>query len=126
MGRSHNGAKVVRIFNTVEHDDQAGSREDVIERNILMRRAESEDALVRDAFRCAIESVARFEANRDGLLAAEFNNFLDARACGAFRDHDLVERTTGAERFPNRMDAKRETHVTFDRSGSSIVKRHAF
>lgn len=60
------------------------------------------------------------------MPAAQFNYFLYTRPGSSFCDDDLIERAAGAKRFPNRVDAKRETHVTFDRSGSSIVKRHAF
>jgi len=126
MGCSHDGAKVVRVLNAIERNQQTGPTEHFLKLCILMRRAEGNDALMRDPIGGAIESFAIFEADRDGTLAAQFDDFLDARPRGSFRDDDLVERAAGAQRFANRMDAKRETHVTFDRSGSSIVKSYAF
>jgi DNA-binding transcriptional MerR regulator len=116
----------VRIFNAVEHDEQGGSREHFVETGILMRRPEGDDALVGDALGHAVERIASFEADWDGMPAAQFDDFLYARPGGTLGDDDLIEWPAGAERFPNRVDAKRETHVTFDRSGSSIVKRHVF
>jgi hypothetical protein len=104
---ANDGAEVVRIFNTVEDDDQSSVVEDAAQVDITTSSAECNHALMRNTFAPAIESFARFEANGHGLSTAEFDNLLNARSARAFRDRNSVERTPGAQGLAHGVNAER-------------------
>ena len=64
-----------------------------------------DDALVRRTPGQPVEGGARFEAHGDGRAARQVDDLLHARAAGALRDQDALERALRLERFDDGMNA---------------------
>jgi DNA-binding transcriptional MerR regulator len=104
------GAQIVGIFNAVEHDMQTARGDGGFECRVFFGRAQRDYALMIGASGGAIELFAGFETHRNGAFAAQFDDFLKARAGGAFDDEDALQGTRGAEGFPDGMDSRDRSH----------------
>lgn len=91
VGGPDDRAEIVRVFDAIEDDHETGIRGDVIEFGVFRGRSESDNALVGVAAGQAGKSAAVFEPDWNRGSAREIDDFLDARASGAFRDHDSIE-----------------------------------
>jgi len=58
--------------------------------------SKGDDALVGSALGRTVERFAGFKAHGDFAIAAEFDDFLEARSAGSFDDQDAVKRAAGA------------------------------
>src|SRR6267154_2075225 len=103
MGRSHDGAQIVRIFHAIQYHQQLRAFQHLVELGITLRGAKSHDALMRGAIRSAIERIARFKAHRHGMLASQIHNLLYPRTACATSNQDPVERSSSAKGFPYGM-----------------------
>jgi hypothetical protein len=96
--RAKNGADVLRILDFVEHHDQRRPlvrRREVFERRFGSPFDLGHDPLMRAAFRCPIELVARDVANAYRMAARFLEQALQA-IVGALRDEDFL-RATGLD-----------------------------
>ncbi len=101
MSGTNDGSEIMRIFHAVKYDKQLSMIDDRIELGVSASGTEAKNALMRDALRGPIESFARLKAHGHGGCAGEFDDFLDTRAAGAFRDQDFINGMLGAEGFTN-------------------------
>ena len=105
VGGADDGAEIVRIFHAVEHDEHL-ARCDGFEVGVLARGAEGDDALVRGGTGQAVQRGARFEAHRHAGAAREIDDFLQARASGALRDHDALDGVAGSAGLRRRDECR--------------------
>src|SRR5258708_2897177 len=113
MRRSHDRAQVVWIFHAIQYHQQLRPFQYLVELGITLRGAKSHDALMRGAIRSAIERIARFEADRHGMLAGEIHNLLYPWTACAPGDQYPVERSSGAKGFAYGMNTGQNASVAF-------------
>jgi hypothetical protein len=106
MRRANDGAEVVGIFHSVQDDEQLRSIEDVIQFDVIVHDAKSDNALMRDALTETIERISWFETNGNAALPTELDDLLNPRPGRAFRDQNLVERAMRAQRLANRVNTE--------------------
>ena len=109
MRGAHDGAQVVRIFHAVEHHEHLAIGHG-IQVGVLARRAQGDHALMGRGTRQAVQRRARFEAHGNLGLARQVDDLLQARAAGALRDQDALQRIAGAQGFGDRMNAAQQGH----------------
>ncbi len=105
MGRSDYGAEIVRILNSVKHNQQTRSGENLLERNVSLGCRERHNSLMRHAFHHSVQSFTRLESNRNPPLPAQFDDLLKPSAGGALNDVYTVQRPAGPQGFSHRMDS---------------------
>jgi hypothetical protein len=113
----HNGAEVVRIFYSIEQNDEAdltfsliGARENIFDRGGGARGGDSDYTLVLACVREAIKLAAIFEADGNTALAGELDDFFDASVLATLGDDDAVEGAACFESFANRVNAGEPIH----------------
>ena len=105
MGGSHNRAQIVGVFHAIQHYQQPGARQHLIQRLIMMGRAHGDHSLMIRTGAEAIQRILRLEAQGNGVLARQIDDLLNARTPGSARDQDPVQRAPGPQRFAHRMHA---------------------
>ena len=71
-----------------------------------MRRAQCENALMRDANGSAVENFAGLETNRYRVRARDVDDLLEPGAARSAGNENPVEYTSGTERLEYRMHAR--------------------
>ena len=110
MSRANDGAQIVRVLDAVQDDVQSAGRRRLVDRRILLRRAERHYTLMVRSVRRAVQAVARLHAHRNAAFPAQRQQFLQACAAGALGDQHTVQRPPGQQRLPNRMDSYKRGH----------------
>ncbi len=98
------GAKIVRIFDAIENQQQLCAGKDILDFRIISGCAEGDHALMRHASARAIQGVARFKSYRYVVVAAEIDDLLQARPAGAAGNQNAIDGALRLERFPHRMN----------------------
>ncbi len=118
IGDAKKGAKVLRIFNAVEGEEEARGRgagkigcEEIFEREKFLRVDERDDSLMGGRFGGEGKMLARFLADADAGLAALGNEAVEACVVALASDQDVIEApTAGLESFLDRMQAVENFH----------------
>ena len=123
IGDAKKSAEVLRVFNAVEREDEAGGgvadggrgHEKVLEGERFLRVDERDYALVSGSFGGERELLARFLADADARVAALDDETGNARVMAVVLalagDEDVIEAAAaGLERFRDRMQAVEDFH----------------
>ena len=116
VGGAQDRSQIVRIFDSIEHDDQrllaATRRHQVIEIAILFCRSRGHQSLMRGVAGNFVEFHARQNAHRNADLAALVNHPLQANIFSLLGDADPLEVAPARlERFRNRIDSVENVHA---------------
>jgi hypothetical protein len=103
VGRTHNGAQIVRIFDAVQDHDELSIRGYLVKFRILGCRTKGHDALMGVVTGEAAERSTFFKSHGNVGVARQVHDFLDAGAACASCDHNAVESAAGFESFDNGM-----------------------
>ena len=119
IGNAKKSAEVLRVFNTVEREDEAGSgvtcggrgREEVLEGEQFLRADKRDDALVRGGFGGECELLARPLKDADACVVALGDEAVEAVVVALASDEDPIEAAApGLESFRDRMQAVKDFH----------------
>jgi hypothetical protein len=114
FGGAEDGSEVLRIFNAVEGQDEAGFRafEKVFGGEEFSLTNDGHDTLVAGGSGYACEGIAGLSAERDFGGAAEFDDGLEPLVVSFLRNAYVVEAAgTGSERFFDRVEAVDNFHL---------------
>jgi len=119
IGNAKKSAEVLRVFNTVEREDEAGSgvtcggrgREEVLEGEQFLRADKRDDALVRGGFGGECELLARPLKDADACVVALGDEAVEAVVVALASDEDPIEAAAPSlESFRDRMQAVKDFH----------------
>jgi hypothetical protein len=118
IGDAKESAKILRIFNAVEGEQEPSGRiavgmwrEEIFEREKPLRANERDDTLVRGSLRCNGELLARFFKHANACIAALGDEMIEAVIFALAGDEDVVEAAAaGLESFSDRMQAVENFH----------------
>jgi len=130
VGDAEKCAEILRIFNAVEREDEAGCGrlarigfEEVFDGEEFLRVDEGNDALVRGRFGGEGELLSGLLPNADSSLAALCDEALQAIVLALAGDEDVVKAAaTGFESFLDRMQAVENFHEISLVSASTMNK----
>lgn len=106
MRGADDGSQIVRIFHSVEYDEELRVVEDGVDAGVLVGGCKRDQSLMVSVGAGAVERVFRLKPDGDGAVAAEVDDFLDAGSAGAFGDQDAIKRASGEEGFADGVDAR--------------------
>ena len=108
---SHDRAKILRVLDAVEKNQQAGSAVRIARLQQVFKtcrrrcRNQRDDALMLACAGGAIELYALLKAHGNAVLPRQTHQFFDAVAVAASRDDQGIERPVGFERFAYGVNA---------------------
>jgi hypothetical protein len=108
MGGADNSPEIVRIFYTIEDDEEFGGGSNVVQLSVLFFGAKCDNSLVRLDAGETVERAAIFEPDGSVGGAGEIDDFLEAMASGAAGDQDAFEGTLRAQRFGDGMNSNQD------------------
>jgi DNA-binding transcriptional MerR regulator len=105
-----NRTQIVRVLYAVQHDVQPAVCRGFVQAGVLGRGSQGDHSLVRNSTGRAVQRFAGLEAYRNFALAAQIDQFLNPRACGALGDEHALERAAPADCLPDGMDSCKRRH----------------
>jgi hypothetical protein len=109
---ANDGAQVVRIFDSVQHDQKFGSGGDVFELRVFLFGTESDDTLMGLGAGETVQRASVFETHGRFVGSGEVDDFLEAMAPGATRDDDAFERAFCAQSFGDGMNTNQDGQLS--------------
>jgi hypothetical protein len=120
IGNAEQSAEVLRIFDAIESEDEAGSggvargrcgREEIFEGEEFLRADKRDDALMTGSFGGKGELLARLLKDADTGLAALDDETLEAAVAALAGDEDVIEAAAaGLQSFLDRVQAVQDFH----------------
>ncbi len=125
IGGSQDRAQIMRIFHTVEHDDEgipsALGADHIVEIAVLLGRRDGYHSLMRRVAGHAVEFHASEKTHRHAQLAAVFDHALQADVVPLLRHADPLESpSAGLERLGDGVDAVDIVHEVFSVSKAEV------
>ena len=117
LGSTKNRTQIMRILQLIAHNDEGrlpslgGQSEQILHLGVLFTRRYGDDALM--VLCHSIQLTAVHFLNRDIHLTALGDNRANAALTVAARHQYAVQRTTGLQRFGNRVSACDIVFITF-------------
>ena len=113
----HNGAEVVRIFYSIEENNETdltfrliGAGENIFDSGGGAHGGDGDYTLMFASVGESIKLAAIFKADRNAAFARELDDFFDAGVLATFGDDDAVEGAACFESFANRVNAGEPIH----------------
>ena len=113
VGRAHDGAQIVRVFDAVQHDDHGmfpGFRQNLVQRAVAGGGGDRQNPLMPASSGEPVESGRRLEAQRDAAFAAGVDERLQTAISRSLRHRNVVDCAARAQRRLDCVDAHQTSH----------------